>query len=243
MFERYNEKARRAIFFSRAEASELGCEQIEADFLLLGIAREDPSLTVNWLGANYGELRETAGRLYARSKKIPAHMDLPLSSEAKCVLERAAEEALRPEHDEEAGRVRHKWIGTGHLFLGLLRGPENLAAKMLKERGCDLSAVRMAIAKEPERVEAGQRANFAEAGLARTWPLGVLMRLRAQDGKEIAAVAWEGRVPQTGETISLQNIDSGKAYLVEGVRWMLVDDGASVFRTREVVVTVRDANA
>jgi ATP-dependent Clp protease ATP-binding subunit ClpA len=234
MFERYNEGARRAIFFSRAEASELGCEQIEADFILLGIAREDPSVTVDWLDANYGELRETADRLYARVKKIPTYMDLPLSSAAKRVLAYAA---------EEAAQLASEWIGTGHLFLGLLREPDTLAAKMLQERGDSLNAVRAGIGKKPARAIVAQESAIAKAGPASAFPMGMLMRLRAQDGKEIAAVAWEDRVPQAGETISLPDKNDGKAYLVEGVRWLLIDDGSSVFRTREVVVTVRDANA
>lgn len=45
MFERYTEKARRAIFFARYEASEIGSPQIETEYLLLGILREDKTLT------------------------------------------------------------------------------------------------------------------------------------------------------------------------------------------------------
>ena len=36
MFERYTEAARRALFFSRYEASRLGCVSIEPEQLLLG---------------------------------------------------------------------------------------------------------------------------------------------------------------------------------------------------------------
>ncbi len=40
MFERYTEKARRVIFFSRYEASQFGSPYIETEHLLLGILRE-----------------------------------------------------------------------------------------------------------------------------------------------------------------------------------------------------------
>ena len=40
MFEKYNEKARRAQFFARYEASKLGSKVIESEHLLLGILRE-----------------------------------------------------------------------------------------------------------------------------------------------------------------------------------------------------------
>jgi len=39
MFERYTEKARRVIFFSRYEASNDGSPYIEAEHLLLGLMR------------------------------------------------------------------------------------------------------------------------------------------------------------------------------------------------------------
>jgi ATP-dependent Clp protease ATP-binding subunit ClpC len=44
MFERYTEKARRAVFFARYEASQLGSRQIDAEHLLLGLLREDKRL-------------------------------------------------------------------------------------------------------------------------------------------------------------------------------------------------------
>ena len=44
MFERFTEKARRAIFFARYEASQYGSKIIETEHLLLGILREDHAL-------------------------------------------------------------------------------------------------------------------------------------------------------------------------------------------------------
>ena len=44
MFERYTEKARRAIFFARHEATQFGSPYIESEHLLLGLLRETKSL-------------------------------------------------------------------------------------------------------------------------------------------------------------------------------------------------------
>jgi ATP-dependent Clp protease ATP-binding subunit ClpC len=44
MFERYTEEARRSLFFSRYEASELGSISIEPEHLLLGLIRLDQGL-------------------------------------------------------------------------------------------------------------------------------------------------------------------------------------------------------
>jgi ATP-dependent Clp protease ATP-binding subunit ClpC len=46
MFERFTEKARRAVFFARYEASQYGNSYIETEHLLLGLWREDRVLTI-----------------------------------------------------------------------------------------------------------------------------------------------------------------------------------------------------
>jgi|ERR1035438_1523180 ATP-dependent Clp protease ATP-binding subunit ClpC len=45
MFERYTEKARRAIFFARYEASRSGSPYIASEHLLLGLLRESKALS------------------------------------------------------------------------------------------------------------------------------------------------------------------------------------------------------
>lgn len=62
-----------------------------------------------------------------------------MSTEAKQVLGYAS---------EEADRLAHKQIGTEHLFFGLLKEPNCMAAKMLKARGGDLNIVRLVIFQE-----------------------------------------------------------------------------------------------
>jgi ATP-dependent Clp protease ATP-binding subunit ClpA len=44
MFERYNERARRVVFFARFEASQYGSHVIETEHLLLGLVRENGGL-------------------------------------------------------------------------------------------------------------------------------------------------------------------------------------------------------
>ena len=43
---------------------------------------------------------------------------------------------------EEAVRLNHSYIGTEHILLGLLREGEGIAAKVLKDRGIDIEAIR-----------------------------------------------------------------------------------------------------
>jgi ATP-dependent Clp protease ATP-binding subunit ClpC len=69
--------------------------------------------------------------LSGKRTPIPVSHDLPLSSESKRVLAFAGEEA------DELGS---KHIGTEHIFLGLLRTEDGMAANLLDEHGVNASA-------------------------------------------------------------------------------------------------------
>jgi Clp amino terminal domain, pathogenicity island component len=68
MFERYTEKARRVIFFSRYEASQFGSPKIDTEHLLLGLIREDKAL-YRWLPKT--DIQTIRQRVDAHSIKRP----------------------------------------------------------------------------------------------------------------------------------------------------------------------------
>jgi hypothetical protein len=136
MFERYTEKARRATFFARYEASQFGSPLIDTEHLLLGILRETEHvrrmLPLDAPQAIRAQIEaRTAGR-----PKIPTSVDLPLSNASKRVLAYGA---------EEAERLNHRHIGSEHLFLGLLREQNCLAAKLLEPFSVKLEQFRTGI--------------------------------------------------------------------------------------------------
>ncbi len=141
MFERYTEKARRVIFFARYEASQFGAPAIEPEHLLLGLMREDKTLTARFLARAQASLesirKEIEGRAPLR-EKISTSVELPLAPETKRVLQYA---------HEESDRLQHRHIGTEHLLLGLLREERSMAAEILFERGLRLPAVREEVAR------------------------------------------------------------------------------------------------
>jgi hypothetical protein len=142
MFERYTEKARRTIFFGRYEASQFGSPYIESEHFLLGLLREDKSLANTFLrshGAVEAIRQQIEGQTVIR-EKVSTSVDLPLSNECKRILAYAA---------EEADKLSHKFIGTGHLFLGVLREQDCFAAKLLRERGIGLEMAREQIGSTP----------------------------------------------------------------------------------------------
>src|SRR5438874_1862709 len=142
MFERYTEKARRVIFFARYEASQFGAPAIEPEHLLLGLMREDKTLTGRFFPRAQITIesirREIEGRTLLR-ERIPTSVELPLAPETKRVLHYS---------HEESDRLQHRHIGTEHLLLGLLREERSMAAQILFERGLRLAAVRDEIARQ-----------------------------------------------------------------------------------------------
>jgi ATP-dependent Clp protease ATP-binding subunit ClpA len=64
---------------------------------------------------------------------VATSVDIPLSQQAKHVLEHAS---------DEADRVNARGIGTEHLLLGLLRESDSLAAEILRSKGLKLEDVR-----------------------------------------------------------------------------------------------------
>lgn len=142
MFERFTEKARRAIFFARYEASQYGSPHIDIEHLLLGLVREDKKL-YSWIPrAQPPELiRQRIEGWIKKRPLIATSVDLPLSQACKNVLLRG---------QDEADRLNSKYIGTAHLFLGLLQEPNCPTTKLLQELGAEPNQLRIEFSKMPE---------------------------------------------------------------------------------------------
>src|SRR5579871_5273003 len=97
MFEKYTEKARRAIFFARYEASQFGSPTIKTEHLHLGVLRADRILVNRLLRSpdSVEEIRKEIERSTPVREKVSTSVDLPVSNEGKRVLAYTAEEAER----------------------------------------------------------------------------------------------------------------------------------------------------
>jgi ketosteroid isomerase-like protein len=146
MFERFTEKARRVIFFARYEASQYGSPFIETEHLLLGLMRENGALILRSLRPNCtaADLKSEIDKQIPLRQRISVSQEVPLTGECKKVLMRAK---------DEADRLGHRRIGAEHLLLGLLGAETSLAARLLRERGAEVEAVREQLAKTPGPVE------------------------------------------------------------------------------------------
>jgi ATP-dependent Clp protease ATP-binding subunit ClpC len=136
MFEKYNEKARRALFFARYEASKLGSRVIESEHILLGVLREGEEI-IKEIFSRFNVKpeqirREVEGdRLFV--DRISSSAELPLSEESKKILAYAA---------HEAESMLHQYVGTEHLLIGILRVETSTAARILTAKGLNVYGVR-----------------------------------------------------------------------------------------------------
>jgi ATP-dependent Clp protease ATP-binding subunit ClpC len=140
MFERYTEKARRVIFFARYEALQYGSLFIAPEHILLGLMREDKSITTRFF-PNQCSIdtirREIENRIVPR-ERMPQSTEIRLSPETKRILAHA---------NEESQRLQSKVVNTEHLLLGILHEENSIAAEVLYEQGVRLQSVRAIITR------------------------------------------------------------------------------------------------
>lgn len=178
MFERYNEKARRAIFFARYETSQYGSSCIGTEHLLLGLLREDKTLARMFLGQGNveAEIRAEIERHITRRERIPTSVEVPLTEECKKVLNLAG---------EESKRLGHRHIGTEHLLLGILGVEGSLAAQVLQAKGLKAEAVREQLAKASGSSREASRSKYGRGEKAKLRLDGFLTELKWHNSEEL----------------------------------------------------------
>jgi ATP-dependent Clp protease ATP-binding subunit ClpA len=127
MFERFSGQARHVVVSAQEEARELDHNYIGTEHLLLGLLATSDSLasaSLAALGYTHDNVRDALEAVVGRGKASPGG-HIPFTPRAKKVLELSLREALQ---------LKHNYIGTEHILLGLLREGEGRAAQILVDR-------------------------------------------------------------------------------------------------------------
>lgn len=135
---RYSERVQSVVKFSRQEAARLGHEHISTGHLLLGLLREGEGTAIAFLeSANIDleRMKTQVEGVMENKGRGPVIGKLKITSRADSALKMAA---------EEAENMGHKYIGTEHLLIGLIREEEGVAAKTLIKLGVDVEKSRSA---------------------------------------------------------------------------------------------------
>jgi ATP-dependent Clp protease ATP-binding subunit ClpA len=152
MFERFTNRARHAVVLAQEEARLLNHNYIGTEHILLGLLGEPESVAGKVL-ASFGITRdgareEVAAKIGRGKSQQTGH--IPFTPRAKKTLELSLREALQ---------IKHNYIGTEHILLGLIREGDGVAAQILREHA-DLLEIRAAV------LDAVSAANPGEAGEA-----------------------------------------------------------------------------
>ncbi|HQZ95502.1 MAG TPA: ATP-dependent Clp protease ATP-binding subunit [Pyrinomonadaceae bacterium] len=137
MFERYTERSRRVIFFARYEALQYGSQVIAPEHILLGLMREDKTLSARFFPFRHvltvdSIRRDVEERIVLRDR-IPQSSELHLSPATKQILFYA---------NDESRQLKNRHIGPEHLLLGIVREEKSVAAEILFGYGLRLNDVR-----------------------------------------------------------------------------------------------------
>jgi excisionase family DNA binding protein len=134
-FDRFTQRARRVLVLAQEEAVRLSHDRIGTEHLLLGLIIEGEGVGARALanlGVDLDAARDAVEAVVGRGER-PVAGEIPLTPRAKKVLELGV---------EEANRLRHDYIGTEHLLLGLVREGEGIGANVLINLGVSLDAAR-----------------------------------------------------------------------------------------------------
>jgi ATP-dependent Clp protease ATP-binding subunit ClpA len=124
MFERFSGQARHVVVSAQEEARELDHNYIGTEHILLGLLVITDSLagaSLTALGYTRDDVRASVEAMVGRGKASPGG-HIPFTPRAKKVLELSLREALH---------LKHNYIGTEHILLGLIREGEGIGAQIL----------------------------------------------------------------------------------------------------------------
>lgn len=233
MFERYTERSRRVIFFARYEALQYGSQVIAPEHILLGLMREDKTLSTRFFPFRHvltvdAIRRDVEERIVLRDR-IPQSSELHLSASTKQILFYA---------NDESRQLKNRHIGPEHLLLGIVREEKSIAAEILFGYGLRLQDVRDEMMRQsgiPGVLSPNKEAVSKTPGLA-------------EFTRDLTTEAAEGRLdPLVGREEEVQRIIEilcrrtknnpvligesgvGKTAIVEGLAQRIVDKNVPTF--------------
>jgi ATP-dependent Clp protease ATP-binding subunit ClpC len=237
MFEKYNEKARRALFFARYEASKLGSKVIESEHLLLGILREGEDI-IKEIFARFNVKPEEVRREIEGDRifveRISSTAELPLSEESKKILAYAS---------HEAESMMHPYVGTEHLLIGLLRVDGCVAGRLLTARGFNLYGVReetISLIKEREVSKQKKELPFLaeySRDLTQLAMSGAFDPLIGRD-KEVERIIQILSRRTKNNPILLGEPGVGKTAIVEGLATRIVEGAVPMFLSQKKILAL-----
>jgi ATP-dependent Clp protease ATP-binding subunit ClpC len=141
MFERFTEKAIKAVMLSQEESRQLGHNFVGTEQILLGLVGETrgiASRVLGTFGVSLSETRKEVERLVGRGSGFVS-VQIPFTPRAKRVLELSI---------EEARDLGHGYVGTEHMLLALLEEEAGVGMQILQQLGVKPGVIRTEVLSE-----------------------------------------------------------------------------------------------
>src|ERR1700716_162983 len=201
MFERFTQRARQVVVLAPGEARTLKHNYIGTEHILLGLPREEEGLAARVLESldiTVERVRAQVVRIVGSGEEVTSGQ-IPFTPRAKKVLELALPQALS---------LRHNYIGTEHILLGLVRENEGVAARILLDFDADSEKIR----NEVIRMLSGPGSRQRGAGTGSQSQAGPgegkkSSKLLDQFGRNLTKLASEGKLdPVVGRETEIERI-------------------------------------
>ena len=138
----FTPRAQQALAFARLEADSLNHKVIGTEHLLLGLIALGQGCAVavmHRMNLDLDDVRDEVKKTIGTGPAEKFSGKFPYTPRVKKVLYLAT---------REAKALNHTYVGTEHIFLGLLAEGDGVAARILKEFGLDLATTRQEVLKE-----------------------------------------------------------------------------------------------
>src|SRR5438067_5230362 len=138
MYERFTDRARKVMQLANQEAQRFNHEYVGTEHILLGLVKEGSGVAANVLknlDVGLKKIRLEVERIVQRgpAESYALMGRLPYTPRSKKVIEYAI---------EEARELKHNYVGTEHLLLGLVREQEGVASQVLTNLGLTADRIR-----------------------------------------------------------------------------------------------------
>ncbi len=133
--EKFTARAQKALQLAQEESERYKHNFLGTEHLLLGLLDEHDSVAagvLHQLGVEPAQVREAVELLFGQGD-LGVAGEVGLTPRAKRAIELGV---------EEANRLRHSYVGTEHLLLGLIREGGGIAASVLESLGVSLEVAR-----------------------------------------------------------------------------------------------------
>jgi ATP-dependent Clp protease ATP-binding subunit ClpC len=156
---RFTERAQRVILIAQEEAKRLNHDYVGTEHILLGLIALGEGVAAQVLsniGVDLRKVRAEIEKIVGIGDNMMLLGEIPFTPRAKKVLEFAV---------SEASDMKHTYIGTEHILLGLIREEEGVAARVLQNLELKLDAVREEVLNTlGETEQAGAEGGKGEKG-------------------------------------------------------------------------------